>query len=73
MLFKVRRSRPVTSADPATLAQQDLVIMGRGENPYRVGTSAHADYEAEAARVRVGLPDNWAPEWPRKNRKRRSK
>jgi len=72
VLYRAKRTRKITSDDPETLARQDVVIMGRGENPYRVGTAAHAVYEAEVGRVLSDLPTDYSPVWPRTNKKRKA-
>lgn len=71
MIHKPKRTRKVTSDDAVTLARQDAILMGRGENPYRVGTAAHAVYEEELERVLSTLPADYSPVWPRKNKKRK--
>ena len=73
MIRRPKRTRKITSDEPETLARQDVIIMGRGENPYRVGTAAHSVYEEEVERVLSSLPADYSPVWPRKNKKRRPK
>lgn len=70
LVRRPKRSRPMTTSDPHLLAAQDAVIMGRPENPWAPGAPQHHLYEAAYQETRASLPEDWAPEWPRHNKRR---